>query len=114
VRLHHRRPGGSWGSMYHALYAFTGQERLLEEELLSDVNDTRWRLRALELGYIFLPWYARPHGRCEAEIWRELVDKAPDGARAPSLSRLPPASGNPRQEWTAKYCEEVAADASDC
>lgn len=89
VFLHHCKLKGRWGCMYHSLYAVSGDESLLDEEVLSDVSDMRWRVRALQLGFLIQPWYVHPSETCEPEDWRGLTDQLPPHAHVALLVSMP-------------------------
>lgn len=113
IELHHRKLETNWGCMYHALYAFTGDERLLDEQLLCDVNESRWRLRVLEAGFLLIPWYVHPHEVCSPLVWRELEEKARFGGRVGFVVAVPSQVLDAERHQVAILLEEGTFKVSD-
>lgn len=85
LMLHHRKQESLWGCIYHALYALTGEESLLEH--VTDISDPRALIRLHQLGYALLPLHVvKFAGPCadqaDAGLWRGLVSQLPEGASA--------------------------------
>lgn len=80
MSLRHRRQPKVWGCIYHALYAVTGDESLLEHA--DDLSEFRALTRLHALGYGVYTLHAAMFGGAQPttpEFWREVTAQIPAG-----------------------------------
>ncbi len=65
--LHHRKQAQRWGCMYHAIYALTGDEALLEQ--VDDISLPRWFCAIHQQGLIASPLYAHHENIAGEREW---------------------------------------------
>ena len=76
VDFWHAKQVNPWGCMHHALYAATGEEKVLEH--IDDLNTVGRVALLWQLGYWEITWYTMLcKQRADADVWRAILERNP-------------------------------------
>lgn len=82
MTLFHRPQKYLYGCLYHAIFAFTGDEYWLEH--IEDFSEPRWLARLAAQGATVLTYYAdlMTDTHTTVEFWEKLRDNIPEGTES--------------------------------